>query len=94
VRVGEGDGAGEEVVQAAEEFRIRVVRLAATHGGGGVLQDGGEVPPAGVLLLPELTGRALLDHLHHAVHALVPVRPSGFSSALRTLVTASSTDRP
>ncbi|MGA5285449.1 hypothetical protein ACPCSK_34495 [Streptomyces griseoincarnatus] len=73
VRVGEGDGAGEEVVQAAEEFRIRVVRLAAAHGGG-VFQDGGEVQPAGFLLLPELAGRALLDHLHHAVHALVPVQ--------------------
>ncbi|WP_329611905.1 hypothetical protein OG244_38940 [Streptomyces brevispora] len=52
VRVGEDDGAGEEVVQAAHQVRIRVLRLTSVHGGGGVLQDGGQVPPAGLLHRP------------------------------------------
>ncbi|MFD0509248.1 hypothetical protein ACFQ0G_54000 [Streptomyces chiangmaiensis] len=85
VRIGEDDGAGEEVVQAADQVRIRVLRLTAAHGGSGVLQDGGQIPPAGLLLLPELAVRALLHHLHHAVQALVPVHPARLLQRLANL---------
>ncbi|QLH19382.1 hypothetical protein [Streptomyces sp. Rer75] len=91
---GEADGASEKVIQNAEQLRARTARLTITHGGVGGLHDGGEEPPTRLLLLTRLVGQTLLTHLHHPVQALVPATPPGRSNAIRTLATASSTDRP